>query len=227
MFYITNNILELYIPEENETDIIIPEGVIAIKPNAFDFEDNITSITFPKSLCAIAPGAIRHCDNLKEITILGDEVTIGTSAFEHCFNLTTIKIFGHKCDLNDGGLWLLTLKMIVSPNISINSYNNLIKSLAYKGYFKHKDLYTNEEIRKDYEHVSQNLALFMFADLLSEDDDEIVSHLLETNDIDIKYIDSFIMFANEHKALKCLSILLDYKHKELNTENIDIKYSLE
>ena len=72
--------------------IIIPEGVVEIKSNAFSCCDSLTSITIPESMTRIGNGAFNACNNLTSITIPRNVSEIGASAFFGCKNLTAITI---------------------------------------------------------------------------------------------------------------------------------------
>ncbi len=68
-FEIENNVLLKYIPNEDETDVIIPDGVIVIDEGAFGDCTTIRSVKIPDSVQYILEAAFMGCGSLEEITI--------------------------------------------------------------------------------------------------------------------------------------------------------------
>ena len=62
----------------------IPDGVVAIGPNAFDALSSLTSITIPASVTTIGAYAFRDCQQLASIEIPNGVTTIGDWAFYNC-----------------------------------------------------------------------------------------------------------------------------------------------
>ena len=62
----------------------IPDGVVAIGPNAFDGLRELTSITIPASVTTIGAYAFRNCQQLASIEIPNGVTTIGDWAFNTC-----------------------------------------------------------------------------------------------------------------------------------------------
>ncbi len=62
----------------------IPDGVVAIGPNAFDALFSLTSITIPASVTTIGAYAFRNCQQLASIEIPNGVTTIGDWAFNTC-----------------------------------------------------------------------------------------------------------------------------------------------
>lgn len=91
-FYPAGDVLRLvkYIPEENETEIVIPEGVYDIDDSVFENCENIVSVKLPSSLVHIYDMAFRNCKNLREIEFPENLHIILDSAFEGCVNLRKI-----------------------------------------------------------------------------------------------------------------------------------------
>ena len=69
---IINSILEDYLYEEDETDIVIPDGVTEIGKNAFTEFESIESIFIPASVTRIGEYAFYRCDGLQNITVAPD-----------------------------------------------------------------------------------------------------------------------------------------------------------
>ena len=91
-FTITNGILKKYTPDANRTKIVIPDGVTAIKPRAFENCSRIESIVIPDSVTSIGAGAFRNCARLAEVVIPESVKSIGHYAFLNCVSLYSIAI---------------------------------------------------------------------------------------------------------------------------------------
>ena len=91
-FKIENNKLTKYIPDEGETEIIIPDGVKIIGKWAFEGCENLTSITIPDSVTSIEACAFMDCTNLTNITLPDSVTSIGYYALAYCENITNITI---------------------------------------------------------------------------------------------------------------------------------------
>lgn len=97
-----------------EESIVLPEGVIAIDPDAFldykefvsvvfpegfeticsyaFYECNLESIEIPNSVTVIGDGAFSHCASLKKVVIPNSITEINLNTFFACTSLTSIKI---------------------------------------------------------------------------------------------------------------------------------------
>ena len=74
----------LYLNDEKVTDLVIPDGVTAIKRYAFAACSGLTSITIPNSVTAIERFAFGSCDGLTSVTIPENVTSIGKYAFSSC-----------------------------------------------------------------------------------------------------------------------------------------------
>ena len=82
----------LYLNDKKVTDLIIPDGVTAIKKYAFKGCTGLTSVTIPGSVTSIVTSAFSGCSGLTSITIPNSVTSIGSWAFEGCTGLTSITI---------------------------------------------------------------------------------------------------------------------------------------
>ena len=71
---------DLYLNGELVKDIVIPEGVIAIPPQAF-CGTSIESVVIYEGVISIGHSAFENCNNLKEVTIPSSVSDIGYNAF--------------------------------------------------------------------------------------------------------------------------------------------------
>ena len=88
----------IYLNGDLITDLVIPNGVTAIKDYAFLKCSSLTSVTIPDSVTAIGEDAFYNCDSLTSV-ILGNNVkSIGDHAFEECRDNLVINYRGSKED---------------------------------------------------------------------------------------------------------------------------------
>ena len=72
------------------TNIVIPEGIISISPDAFKDCENLTSITIPSTVKNIGNGAFLFCRSLKNVTIPNGVKELSTYMFNQCSSLSSI-----------------------------------------------------------------------------------------------------------------------------------------
>ena len=82
----------LYINGELVTDLVIPETVMEIKPNAFRGARCLTSLTIPNSVTSIGYHAFFGCDGLTSLTIGNSMTEIGEYAFFGCSSLIFMSV---------------------------------------------------------------------------------------------------------------------------------------
>lgn len=139
-FKIENNILRRYIPENDETEVIIPNGVTEIDICAFEYCANLKSITIPESVTKIGNYAFYKCANLKSITIPKSVTKIGNYAFGNCESLKSIVIPEGVTEIGSAAFWECTnLKSIVIPD-SISEIGHFAFALGIKFIFCHNDI---------------------------------------------------------------------------------------
>ena len=81
----------LYIDDEQITDLTIPNSVTSIKDYAFEYCE-ITSVTIPNSVTSIGTEAFSNCLGLTSIDIPNSVTSIGNGAFQNCSNLISVSI---------------------------------------------------------------------------------------------------------------------------------------
>ncbi|MBQ9242674.1 MAG: leucine-rich repeat domain-containing protein [Proteobacteria bacterium] len=113
--YVQNNVLVGL--KENLTELIIPEYINEVEPNAFNLGTKLRSITFKGKINTIGENAFCGLDNLQSVIFEDDVQSIESCAFKGCSKLENV-IF--KKDLID--LWnncfedCRSLKEIVIPD---------------------------------------------------------------------------------------------------------------
>jgi len=87
-FVIDNGVLRCY--TGNDSDVVIPEGVRKIRPNAFSGCVSLTSVTIPDSMTEIGIEAFSGCTGLAKVTIPQSVTVIGRMAFFRCEQLKEV-----------------------------------------------------------------------------------------------------------------------------------------
>ena len=82
----------LYIGDELQTSVTIPNSITSIGDAAFCLCSSLTSITIPNSVTSIGNWAFEECINLTSVTIPNSVTSIGGSAFSGCTWLTDIYV---------------------------------------------------------------------------------------------------------------------------------------
>lgn len=85
---------DLYLNGEPVTNLVIPDGITAVKQYAFDGCNSITGVTFPESVKSIGDSSFSNCDSLNSITIPNSVTSIDNYAFSDCDNLESVSIAG-------------------------------------------------------------------------------------------------------------------------------------
>ena len=134
-FIINNGILKKYVSDSNRVKIVIPEGVTAIKPRAFENCYHLESVVIPSTVTSIGAGAFRNCARLQDINIPETVKTIGHYAFLNCVSLYQIAIPTNTIKIESGAfegcfmLWDLTVPdMSVYSSLGLSSVTTLIFS---------------------------------------------------------------------------------------------------
>ena len=81
-FDIKSNQLSKY--DGNDTDIIIPEGIVEIGEYAFSGNASITSVKMPNTVRRLGDGAFKGCAKLKAIEVSDQLMDIGSNCFCGC-----------------------------------------------------------------------------------------------------------------------------------------------
>lgn len=119
-FTITNGILKKYVPDSNRSKVVIPDGVTAIKPRAFENCYHLESVVIPSTVTSIGAGAFRNCARLQDINIPETVGFIGHYAFLNCVSLYQIAISSNTIKVEKGAfegcfrVWDVTV-----PNLDV------------------------------------------------------------------------------------------------------------
>ena len=74
----------------SEHNIVIPNGVTKIAPNAFENNDNITRVNIPNSVTTVGTYAFSDCENLCQVIVGSGVNTLPSSAFSRCYGLVEV-----------------------------------------------------------------------------------------------------------------------------------------
>lgn len=107
----------LYLNGTEVTDLMIPEGVTAIRNEAFSQCDGLTSVTISNSVTTIGDNAFAGCMGLKGVSIGNGVTEIGGVAFEGCTNLVSVSLGNAVVTIKNSAFSGCTsLESIVIPN---------------------------------------------------------------------------------------------------------------
>ena len=98
--------LVLYIDGNKlEGEVVIPDGTVAIRADAFSGQTSLTSIVIPNSVTSIEDSAFRGCNSLTSVTIPNSVTSIGISAFSGCTSLVSVTIPDGVTSIGYGAFW--------------------------------------------------------------------------------------------------------------------------
>ena len=109
-FNIKNGVLKKY--NGTDTEVTIPDGVIAIGNSAFKLRDDITKITIPNTVKKIDRWAVEGCLNLLSIDIPDSVTEIAERSFMNC-GLQTVVIPGSIKTISKYAFSELTIDSII------------------------------------------------------------------------------------------------------------------
>ncbi|CAN5405054.1 hypothetical protein BH23VER1_BH23VER1_24770 [soil metagenome] len=84
------------------TEVILPDGLVAIKNMALYSCESLTHIYLPSYVASIGAGAMGGCDALTSITIPESTTTVESSAFAECPSLAAAYFLGDAPDMGQG-----------------------------------------------------------------------------------------------------------------------------
>lgn len=97
------------------TDLVIPDGTVAVGDYAFRGCTSITSVTIPQSVTSIGTSAFDSCGYLTSVTILDSAVSIGPKAFDSCGRLTNVSLGNNVTSLGYDAFFACGLTSIAIP----------------------------------------------------------------------------------------------------------------
>ena len=89
-FEIKNNVLKKV--KGSDRNVVIPDSVIKIGKDAFNWNEKIQSVTIPDSVTEIEEWAFHGCSSLKSIAIPDSVTEIGSFVFSNCGKLQNVTI---------------------------------------------------------------------------------------------------------------------------------------
>ena len=86
------NTQHLYVNDEEITDLVIPNSVTSIGPDAFNSFVGLSSVSIPSNVTTIGESAFAWCKGLTSVSIANGVTTIGDYSFNGCGGITSITI---------------------------------------------------------------------------------------------------------------------------------------
>lgn len=117
--YIANPLIyahNLYLNGILVENLVIPDGVTAIKDDAFYNGLCFKSVSIPNTVQSIGNSAFYQCRNLTSITIPNSVLTIGRSAFNICESLESITLGNSVISIGDYAFWNCPFTTITIPS---------------------------------------------------------------------------------------------------------------
>ncbi len=102
LFFSANGEVLCKCSTDAEETVTIPEGIVAIKQNAFKGCRAITNVALPRTLKKIGSKAFQGCDSLKSIRIPSGVEYIGKDVFKNCRNIESAVLPSSVKDLPEG-----------------------------------------------------------------------------------------------------------------------------
>jgi hypothetical protein len=140
----------LFLGDEEIKDLVIPEGVTAIKKHAFRHWYDLTSVTIPTSVESIGANAFESCSGLREMTIPNSVESIGANAFNGCSGLIEMIIPSSVTSIGESAFSsarLVEMKSEVAPECTSNPLSAYALVVIPDGAY---DSYSQAEYWKDY-----------------------------------------------------------------------------
>lgn len=79
---------QLWVNGTKITDLVIPNGVTAIKGGVFSHLTGLKSVSIPSSVTSIGDASFQYCSNLESVSIPNSVTSISANAFLNCTSLT-------------------------------------------------------------------------------------------------------------------------------------------
>lgn len=94
VYYQNGNTEELVAYLGEETDVVVPDGVTAIRAYAFYRNTKLQSVSLPASVERVEGNAFLRCSEMKTLTLAGGIRELGADAFLDCVMLDTLHYTG-------------------------------------------------------------------------------------------------------------------------------------
>ena len=195
-FVIINDILIAVNKDEIIGSVTIPESVINITGETFEFCGDLTNIELPKGLTSIGDLAFSYCRSLTNIEIPESVTSIGNNVFDKCNNVTitvTQGSYAEQWAVKNGYEDKLIRK-------SINTSANDIEWMkAYLNYLNGKEL---AELREQYAYSMSCYLVYLDEDnvpeLLLTGVDFYTDYLLYYKNAKVQKENTFFGFINRY-----------------------------
>ena len=218
-FKIENHVLIRYKEENQETEVIIPEGVEIISRQSFFRSKYLEILTIPPSVHTIEFDAFKYCYDLKEIRITEGIANVDKSAFSNSYELTTITY--KEISLSTNFFYTTTaLKMLAQKNCRASVPDFMKYPIIGAMFFYHpEDEKIIRYIQKDLKNTVQYLII--------DNQIKILKKMLDSRKfIHQKNIDAFIRCAISNHKYEIQAMLINYKNRYIGFQDITEKLKL-
>ena len=103
---------DLYLNGQLQEEIIVPEGILGLRPNMFVNMKSLRKVSLPASIRVIERGAFSGCENLTSVGMQEGLTAIGGSAFYACTGLESITIPSTVTEIGDCAFQSTGLKTV-------------------------------------------------------------------------------------------------------------------
>lgn len=240
-FVIKNGVLTKYVG--TNINVVVPSEVKEIGTSAFKGCNKIETVVLPEGLEVIGGRAFAKCTKLKEINLPQSLKKVGIEAFFTCYSLEELIFPEHteftRCPVEE----CRNLKTLVFPSgfksasrflFGCNSLETLAcpaidstkidakhRVASVCGYIRYTERFSQANIIEYYNTYIIKQWSRLLPAIFENDAVNILTILAENGKINEKNIElEYIKLATEFNALKCKAFLLDWKNKNLKTDDV-------
>ena len=136
--FITDGIMNSPSWRSDCSEVNIPEGVISLGDNCFDYCPSLTSITLPESVTSLGNYCFLDCTSLPSITLPEGVVILGYGCFAFCESLPSITLpegvtsLGSECFFGCESLTLATVLPAIPPSLGAIAFDEVHPSFNIK-----------------------------------------------------------------------------------------------
>lgn len=240
-FVIKNGVLTKYIG--TNINVVVPNEVKEIGTSAFKGCKMIETVVLPEGLEVIGGRAFAKCTKLKEINLPQSLRKVGIEVFFDCYALEELIFPEHteftRCPVKEcRKLKTLifpsefkstpnfiygcnSLETLACPAIDISIIEPKHRLASVRGYINYNERFNKANITEYYNAYIIKQWSRLLPVIFESDAVNILTILAENGKINKKNIESdYIKLATEVDAIKCKAFLLDWKNKNLKTDDV-------
>lgn len=206
---------------ENDTlqEIVLPDSIEEIVYHAFSDCVKLEKINFPSSLNEIGEKAFFNCKSLTEITIPKNVNTIRKECFSNCHNLKKVTVENEDIRIGKNAFTRCSALEEVShyliEKLDLDSQINVLTNIFYKW-----DTLSNDEQNKLITLVN-NKEKLKYEFVTIDDGNLFYIMLNKVISLTLYELDKYLNYHIQEENTNITAILLDYKNKKYNQEQIN------